>query len=56
MGTHRQLTDDTHEDTLGRGAGDNEAEQDQPCEAVHSTRLDEDLQKTMVPCSTAAQN
>ncbi len=34
---HRQLADDAKEDMRGLGIGDNEAEQNQPCEAVHST-------------------
>jgi len=53
---HRQLADDAKEDMRGRGTGDNEAEQNQPCEAVHSTRLDDHLQQTAVPLPATADH
>ena len=40
----------------GRGTAEDEAEQDQPCQAVHSPRLDHNLHQTTVPYSTTADD
>jgi len=40
----------------GRGTAEDEAEQDQPCQAVHSPRLDHNLYQTTVPHCTMADD
>jgi hypothetical protein len=51
---HRELANDAQENVRGVGAGDNEAEQNKPRQAIHSARLDEDLQQALVSHSTVA--
>ena len=51
---HRERSEDATKDVLGRRMLEDEAEQDQPREAVQPTRLDKDLQQASVPHSAAA--